>query len=77
MQILNLKETVAFMSYRKIAVVFSILLMAVSVFSLTTNKLNFGLDFTGGTLLEIGFEEAADLTLIFVKYWTKMVMKTL
>ena len=25
------------------------------------NKLNFGLDFTGGTLIEVGFEEAADL----------------
>jgi preprotein translocase subunit SecF len=61
MQILQLKETVAFMSYRKIAVVFSALLMAAAIFSLSTNKLNFGLDFTGGTLIEVGFEEAADL----------------
>ena len=64
MQILNLTNTVAFMKYRKIAMFFSVLLMLASVFSLATNKLNFGLDFTGGTLLEIGFEEAADLTLI-------------
>jgi preprotein translocase subunit SecF len=62
MQILQLKETVAFMSYRKIAMVFSLILMIVSVVSLSTNKLNFGLDFTGGTLIEVGFEEAADLT---------------
>jgi len=61
MQILQLKETVAFMSYRKMAVVFSALLMAAAIFSLSTNKLNFGLDFTGGTLIEVGFEEAADL----------------
>ena len=57
----RLKETVAFMSYRKFAMVFSALLMLAAVTSLATNKLNFGLDFTGGTLIEVGFEEAADL----------------
>jgi len=62
MQILQLKETVAFMSYRKIAMIFSAILMITAVYSLATNKLNFGLDFTGGTLIEVGFEEAADLT---------------
>lgn len=61
MQILQLKETVAFMKYRKIAMVFSILLMVASIASLAINKLNFGLDFTGGTLIEVGFEQAADL----------------
>lgn len=64
MQIFRLKDTVAFMSYRKGAMVLSILLMLASVFSLATNKLNFGLDFTGGTLLEVGFEQAADLNKI-------------
>ncbi|MCW8864564.1 MAG: protein translocase subunit SecF [Colwellia sp.] len=61
MQILQLKETVAFMKYRKIAMVFSALLMITAITSLTVNKLNFGLDFTGGTLIEVGFEQAADL----------------
>jgi preprotein translocase subunit SecF len=49
------------MSYRKIAMVLSVILMLASIASLTINKLNFGLDFTGGTLIEVGFEEAADL----------------
>jgi len=61
MQILQLKETVSFMKYRKIAMVFSALLMIAAITSLVTNKLNFGLDFTGGTLIEVGFEQAADL----------------
>ncbi len=61
MQILRLKETVNFMSYRKVAMIFSLLLMAASIASLAVNKLNFGLDFTGGTLIEVGFEQAADL----------------
>jgi preprotein translocase subunit SecF len=41
--------------------VLSVILMLASIASLTINKLNFGLDFTGGTLIEVGFEEAADL----------------
>jgi preprotein translocase subunit SecF len=61
MQLLRIKETVNFMSYRKIAMVLSVILMLASIASLTINKLNFGLDFTGGTLIEVGFEEAADL----------------
>ena len=64
MQILNLTKTVAFMKYRKFAMVLSAVLMIASIASLAVNKLNFGLDFTGGTLLEVGFEQAADLTQI-------------
>ncbi len=64
MQILNLTSAVAFMKYRKIAMVFSAILMIASIASLSVNKLNFGLDFTGGTLIEIGFEQSADLKLI-------------
>ena len=62
MQIFKFKETVTFMNYRKVAMVFSILLMLASVASLAINKLNFGLDFTGGVKVEVGFEQAADLT---------------
>ena len=64
MQILKLKETVAFMDYRKGAMIFSIILMLASVFSLSTSKLSLGFDFTGGTLIEVGFEKAADLSKI-------------
>ena len=64
MQILKLKETVNFMAYRKWAMVLSLVLMVAAISLLTVKKLNFGLDFTGGTLIEVGFEEAADLTKI-------------
>lgn len=64
MQFLKLKETLGFMRFRKVALVFSLILMCASVYSLYVNKLNFGLDFTGGTLIEVGFKEAADLTKI-------------
>ena len=64
MQLIRFKETVQFMSYRKVAMVFSVLLMLAAISSLAVNKLNLGLDFTGGTLIEVGFEQAADLTQI-------------
>ncbi|OKY27677.1 MULTISPECIES: protein translocase subunit SecF [Thalassotalea] len=64
MQLLKLKETIEFMRFRKVAVIFSALLMIAACASLAINKLNFGLDFTGGTLIEVGFEKAADLNQI-------------
>lgn len=50
-----------FMGRRKLAYVFSGLLLLGSVFALVMNGLNFGIDFTGGTLVELGYTEAADL----------------
>ncbi|MEO0996239.1 MAG: protein translocase subunit SecF [Pseudomonadota bacterium] len=52
------------MSRRRMAVVVSVLLLAVSIGSLATQKLNFGIDFTGGILLELGYNEPADLQAI-------------
>ncbi|ABD80670.1 protein translocase subunit SecF [Saccharophagus degradans] len=53
-----------FMGQRKLAAVFSILLLVGSIVSLTVQGLNFGLDFTGGTQLEYKYETAADLNAI-------------
>ena len=61
MQLLKLKGTVAFMSLRVPALILSALLIVGSLTSLAVNKLNWGLDFTGGTLIEVGFENAAEL----------------
>ena len=49
-----------FMGRRKLAGSLSIGLIVLSLASLTFNGLNFGLDFTGGTLVEVGFPESAD-----------------
>ncbi len=61
MQILKVRETIAFMSVRKIAMVISALLIITSIASIATRGINFGLDFTSGTAVEIGFSQAADL----------------
>jgi preprotein translocase subunit SecF len=60
-QLLRLKETVDFMKWRFPAMIFSTLLIIGSIVSLGVNQLNWGLDFTGGTLIEVGYEQSADL----------------
>ena len=53
-----------FMKYRKIAGIASIILFTVSVLSLSFRGLSFGLDFSGGTLVEVTYEKPVELELI-------------
>lgn len=57
----NTQKIYNFMGPRKIMAAFSLALLLVSVISLAVNGLKFGLDFTGGSLVEIGYEQPADL----------------
>lgn len=50
-----------FMRRRRVAVMFSAALLAVSVLSLAFRGLEFGIDFTGGTLVEVGYPRAVAL----------------
>ncbi|MFT4718643.1 MAG: preprotein translocase subunit SecF [Rickettsiales bacterium] len=51
-----------FIKYRKVAIVFSIALILISLLSLYTKFLNLGIDFTGGILIEARFNEKVDVT---------------
>jgi preprotein translocase subunit SecF len=53
-----------FIGNRNIAMIFSGVLMLISIVSLATRGLQMGIDFTGGTLIEIGYQKAADLTVL-------------
>lgn len=52
---------VDFMAWRKIALGVSLILIIVSIFSLGFKQLNFGLDFTGGTLVELNYPEEIEV----------------
>lgn len=56
-----MKNTIQFMAKRKLAAAFSILLLLASVASLAVQGLQLGLDFTGGTLVEVEYEAAPNL----------------
>jgi preprotein translocase subunit SecF len=60
-QIMKADKLIDFMRWSKSAFILSMVCIAASIFSLSTNWLNWGLDFTGGTLIEVGFEQPADL----------------
>ncbi|GHB79146.1 protein-export membrane protein SecF [Psychrosphaera saromensis] len=61
MQLLNLQDTIKFMSIRRFTLAFSLLLIIGSLASFATKGINWGLDFTGGSLIEVSFAESADL----------------
>ena len=50
-----------FMKYRKIAAIASIALFTISVLSLSFRGLSLGLDFSGGTLVEVTYETPVEL----------------
>lgn len=53
-----------FMGLRKFALALSILMLVASVVSLSTKGIVFGLDFSGGTQIEVGYEKPADVSVL-------------
>jgi preprotein translocase subunit SecF len=53
--------TIDFMGRRRLAVIFSGVLLVVSVLSLAVRGLELGIDFTGGTLIEVGYGKPVDV----------------
>lgn len=62
MRLFNFKTAINFMRMKVPALVISTILVLGSLFSLFTQGLNLGLDFTGGTVIEVKFEQQADLS---------------
>ena len=59
-----MKRTINFMGVRVILVSITLLLVLASLGAIAVKGFNFGLDFTGGTLIELNYSEAADLNAI-------------
>jgi preprotein translocase subunit SecF len=50
-----------FMGVRKPAAIISIVFIVIAITSFVVNGLNFGIDFTGGTIVELSYENGVDL----------------
>jgi len=57
-------KPINFMGTRRVAAIFSIVLLVLALGSLAVRQLNWGLDFTGGTLVELHYADSADLNAI-------------
>ncbi|PCI54077.1 MAG: protein translocase subunit SecF [Methylophilaceae bacterium] len=61
MEFFRIKKDIPFMSYGRLTTTISLLTFILAVFFLTTRGLNYGVDFTGGTVMEVSYPHAADL----------------
>ena len=61
MEFFKIKKDIPFMSYGKVTTSISLVTFLLAVFFLATKGLNFGVDFTGGTVMEVHYAQSADL----------------
>ncbi|MCG8427412.1 MAG: protein translocase subunit SecF [Chromatiales bacterium] len=61
MQIFKSETHFKFMNQRKLALIFSLALIVIAIASIALRGLNLGIDFTGGTLVEVGYTDPVEL----------------
>ncbi len=61
MEFFRIKHDIPFMSWGKYTTTISLVTFLLSILFLATKGLNFGVDFTGGTLMEVHYSEAPEL----------------
>lgn len=61
MEFFRVKKDINFMRYNKISAVISVVTFVMAIFFLVTKNLNYGVDFTGGTIIEVSYKEQANL----------------
>jgi preprotein translocase subunit SecF len=61
MEFFKIHKDIPFMRYSRLFNIISLITFLIAVGSLATKGLNFGVDFTGGTVMEIAYKQAPDL----------------
>ena len=62
MEFFKIRRDIPFMRHALVFNVLSIAMFMVAVGTLTIKGLNLGVEFTGGTVMEVGYSQSADLT---------------
>ncbi len=63
-QLFHLERDIPFMRWARSTIFLSVALIVASIALLATKGLNLGVDFTGGTVIEVGYPRAADIPAI-------------
>jgi preprotein translocase subunit SecF len=61
MEFFRIKHDIPFMSWGKYTTSISLVTFLLAIFFLATQGLHFGVDFTGGTVMEVSYVQAADI----------------
>lgn len=61
MELFRIKRDIPFMSYGKLTTFISLVTFIAAVFFLVTKGLNFSVEFTGGTVMEVQYRQGADV----------------
>ena len=61
MEFFRFKKDIPFMSYGRVTTSISLVTFILAVFFLASKGLNFGVDFTGGTVMEMHYAQAPDM----------------
>ena len=61
MELFRIKKDIPFMSYGRITTAISLITFIMAIFFLATKGLNYGVDFTGGTVMEVNYPQAANI----------------
>jgi preprotein translocase subunit SecF len=61
MELFNPKSNIDFLGWRKVSISISIVLMLISIGLIATRGLNYALDFTGGVLVEVAYQQPVEI----------------
>jgi preprotein translocase subunit SecF len=61
MELFRIKKDIPFMSYGRLTTTISLITFILAIFFLATRGLNYGVDFTGGTVMEVSYPQVANI----------------
>ena len=61
MEFFKIRRTIPFMRYALVFNIISVVTFLLAVFFLATRGLNFSIEFTGGTVMEVSYKQSADV----------------